>query len=260
MERLIRYLKKQSVNHLEGSLHVSHSAENPNYYVYLPMEISEKEGEDSPQMVRRYIPKKELPLAEGLAQKEYNLKILREAEQELHHVKRFLKNYHEENLVRIYEQLAAAKKKLVTPIVYPTDEYVQQWMDYHIDVVNTYPIPPGFVTLRGESVRSKSEVIIADTLNHYNIPYKYEFPLCLGENYYRFPDFTMLNTGKRKVYYWEHLGMMNREEYAMNNVDKIAEYIRHDIYPGENLILTYDGRGGNIPTDIVHKMIEKYLL
>ena len=28
----------------------------------------------------------------------------------------------------------------------------------------------------------------------------------------------------------------------------------------ERLILTYDGRGGNIPTDIVHKMIEKYLL
>ena len=45
-------------------------------------------------------------------------------------------------------------------------------------------------TMRGEAVRSKSEVIIADHLANRGLVYRYEAPLTLGGET-RFPDFTV---------------------------------------------------------------------
>ncbi|MEE3440399.1 MAG: hypothetical protein VZR07_10670, partial [Ruminococcus sp.] len=49
-----------------------------------------------------------------------------------------------------------------------------------------------FETQRGEIVRSKSEVIIADALYYANIPYHYEKPIKVGDRVI-YPDFTVLN-------------------------------------------------------------------
>lgn len=70
-----------------------------------------------------------------------------------------------------------------------------------------------FQTARGEKVRSKSEVMIADTLQRFGVPYKYEYPLKLRK-FTAYPDFYCLNLRTRKEYYWEHFGMMDNVEYA----------------------------------------------
>ena len=53
-----------------------------------------------------------------------------------------------------------------------------------------------YYTYKGERVRSKSEMIIANELFRNNIPYKYELPIEL-ENWNKkvtiYPDFTVLN-------------------------------------------------------------------
>ena len=63
---------------------------------------------------------------------------------------------------------------------------------------------PKLYTSREERVRSKSEIIIADTLSRESIPYRYECPLHIPDVGNIYPDFTVLNVAKRKELYWEH--------------------------------------------------------
>ena len=63
-------------------------------------------------------------------------------------------------------------------------------------------------TRKGDSVRSKSEVVVADILHTLGISYQYEEPLLSRSDPkdFRLPDFTASFDGD--VYYWEHLGML----------------------------------------------------
>jgi ATP-dependent exoDNAse (exonuclease V) alpha subunit len=68
-------------------------------------------------------------------------------------------------------------------------------------------------TVRGELVRSKSEVIIANLLHASGIDYAYEREL-IGETVSGTvrPDFTFVDPGG-DVIVWEHLGMLDRPDY-----------------------------------------------
>ena len=59
-------------------------------------------------------------------------------------------------------------------------------------------------TLNDEMVRSKSEVIVANTLRALGIEYAYERDLVMPDRSMRSPDFTITRLGKPTVY-WEHL-------------------------------------------------------
>ncbi len=59
-------------------------------------------------------------------------------------------------------------------------------------------IDPIFYTHKGERVRSKSEVIIANLLYKYQIPYRYEFPLTIKDFGITYPDFLILNVRKKR--------------------------------------------------------------
>jgi hypothetical protein len=71
-------------------------------------------------------------------------------------------------------------------------------------------------TQRGDLVRSKSEVIIADILNEYEkagkLRYSYEKPVEGPNGDYRLPDFTVET--EDGVWFWEHCGMLGLPEYA----------------------------------------------
>jgi ATP-dependent DNA helicase RecQ len=83
-------------------------------------------------------------------------------------------------------------------------------------------------TLSGDFVRSKSEVIIANILHQSRIPFEYEKPLTASDGSYRLPDFTIEWNGI--TYYWEHLGMLDVENYAREWEYKKAWYARN--FPG----------------------------
>ena len=77
--------------------------------------------------------------------------------------------------------------------------------------ISVWPMPfwddTEFYSNNGVRVRSKSELIIANLLEQYDVPYKYEMPLSLDENGIVRPDFIALNVRLRSEYVWEHLGM-----------------------------------------------------
>jgi len=118
-------------------------------------------------------------------------------------------------------------------------------------------------TRRGEAVRSKSEVIIADNLSSKNIAYSYEKPLHGNDETVRYPDFT-IEDESGVLYYWEHLGMFYEENYRIQWKKKLDWYRSQGILPYEEgggkkgtLIITKDTEEGGIDSKEINHLIEK---
>jgi len=86
------------------------------------------------------------------------------------------------------------------------------------------------ITARGEAVRSKSEVIIANLLHSEKIDYHYESPLEIY-GVTKYPDFTIEDDDTGKKYYWEHCGMLGDVVYKRRWERKKAWYRDQQILP-----------------------------
>ena len=86
-------------------------------------------------------------------------------------------------------------------------------------------------TTRGELVRSKSEVIIANLLDGLKLPYGYEQPFTAPDGSVRYPDFTIDDgeTGRRLLI--EHLGMLDRPDYVRRWKAKEEWYRQAGVLP-----------------------------
>ena len=160
----------------------------------------------------------------------------------------------------IFTDLNEERRKLVVPAIEPDDVYVRRWQDMPFIRKSLNDRAPGFVTDKGERVRSKSELIIANLLAKAAVPYRYECPLELKGMGIVYPDFTVLNVRLRKVFYWEHQGMMGDEEYAEKAIRKTAAYQENGIFPGDQLILTSETRSSPIDVRQMMEIIQHYLL
>lgn len=115
-------------------------------------------------------------------------------------------------------------------------------------------------TLKGDLVRSKSEVIIANMLFEAGIEYEYEKELDLGEDGIRIPDFTIEDAESGLCFYWEHCGMLGDAAYNRHWQEKKALYEKHGIMEGENLIVSKDSINGGIDSNEIKCLIEKYFI
>jgi len=92
-------------------------------------------------------------------------------------------------------------------------------------------------TLAEFMVRSKSEVIIANMLFERGLDPRYEVPLYAKDGTFYLPDFTIAYRGK--TYYWEHLGLMGRDEYRKRWEIKEKWYNKH--FSGQLITTTESG-------------------
>ncbi len=204
--------------------------------------------------------KKDDKLIWALAQKEYDQKVLDAAEREVKQIHNLRLLY--DNADQAEDQLGRmhpAKQPFVSPIIQTDEEYARAWLnkpfvrsDYHEEhlVYNTE---------KGEKVRSKSEVIIANLLRGHGIPYKYECPLTLRDSFAS-PDFTILRIRDRKELYWEHLGRLDDPKYIARNHKKIRDYERAGLFPGKGLILSGETAAEPFDTRLAEQLITEYCL
>ncbi|MCP8971242.1 RecQ family ATP-dependent DNA helicase [Ectobacillus ponti] len=92
-----------------------------------------------------------------------------------------------------------------------------------------------YITCKGDLVRSKSEVIIANLLYQHDIEYEYEKKLYYGHHQCLIPDFTLYVNGQE--FYWEHLGMIGFNEYDARWLEKKSIY---ELYFPNQLLITYE--------------------
>lgn len=121
-------------------------------------------------------------------------------------------------------------------------------------------------TRRGDSVRSKSEVIIADLLYSKGIDYKYEAPFIGSDGSRRYPDFAFEDAELGLQIYWEHLGMMQQPDYRRRWEAKLAWYRAQGVLPyvdggGPNgtLIITQDDAQGGIQSNEIERLVAQVL-
>lgn len=234
----------------EGYLRISSSKNRTQYY----HRTNTKDFNGS------YISVKNIHLAQELAQKEYDKKVVASAEKELEFIQTLLNLYPKIPAESIYETLHPNRQTLVTPIREPDAQYTQNWQSVEYQKKTFADDAPELYTAKGERVRSKSEIIIADLLHRENIPYRYEYPIHLPGFGKVHPDFTALNVRLRKEIHWEHLGMMDDPAYAEKALQKITAYEQAGIFPGENLILTHETKQNPINQKLILMMIRQYLL
>lgn len=88
-------------------------------------------------------------------------------------------------------------------------------------------------TIRGELVRSKSEVIIANLLDSMGVPYSYEQPFVGRDGTLRYPDFTVEDAESGRRLLIEHLGMLDRPDYKSRWEKKLLWYRKMGVVPVE---------------------------
>lgn len=115
------------------------------------------------------------------------------------------------------------------------------------------------MTLKGDLVRSESEVIIANMLYDAGLReyYKYEKELDLGEDGKYIPDFTIEDPESGIKYYWEHCGMLGDYGYSKRWEEKKKVYAKHGIVEGDNLIVTKDSLNGAINSAEIKKIVDR---
>jgi hypothetical protein len=116
------------------------------------------------------------------------------------------------------------------------------------------------ITSRGEAVRSKSEVIVANLLHAKGVAYHYEHPLEI-DGVTKYPDFTIEDDDTGVTYYWEHCGMLRDPAYRRRWEQKQAWYRTNGILPlaeggGKKgtLIITEDKPDGSIDSAVIAKL------
>lgn len=246
LKQIINKKEKELSGVPEGSIHICKSGNRTQLYLNL-------EGK------RRYLKETETKLVRKLFQKDYDQRVLLAAKKELKELKKLSKNYPQTTCEEIYEALHVERKKTVEPIWFPDDEFIKSWEQTEYERKGFREDAPEYYTNKGERVRSKTEILIGNALQKHQIPYHYEKPIKLHNYGIIHPDFTVLNVRKRKVMYWEHLGMMDDAEYCEHALDRIDAYERNDIFPGDRLILTHETQQKPMNSKMIEKMIEKYL-
>ena len=218
----------------------------------------------------KYIPRSQNDLAYSLIQNDYDQKAILALEEEIKFLKKFQKLYQSKCVDKVYKKLAAPRQQIVKPMTLTDSQFAAAWLkvEYHKKKIS--PELPPLSTENGEQVRSKSEVIIANTLKAAGVPYRYEFPLLMDKNAeipdfpdYDFcnlhPDFYCLNLRTRQEFAWEHFGRMDDPDYAASAAEKIQLYQENGFFPGKNLIITIETSKKPLSSKVLKEIIKSYL-
>jgi len=138
--------------------------------------------------------------------------------------------------------------------------------------------PHKHVTLNGDEVRSKSEVVVANILAFLDIKYEYEAKLCFKDHVIVpveqendrgvrtiKPDFTIRETPDGRPVYIEHLGMMDNFAYRSDWEDRQKTLFNLGILPFEDgggpkgtLVTTREQANGAIDCRKLHATLAHF--
>lgn len=203
----------------------------------------------------KYLNKNDSNTIRALVQKSYVKEMIKASVVEMRLIKDVLDGYCVISPEEVLNNLSEARKKFVTP-VYVGNRDADNWANEPYDkpiVIN------GFRTLKGDMVRSKSEVILADRLWVKGVAYRYECPVMINGKIIH-PDFTALRRRDNKFVYIEHCGMLDKPEYAESFVVRINDYNKEGIYLGDRLFLTFETSKTPLDISTIDSLIDTHLI
>ena len=248
-KELLGFIKtcRQRLSHLPpGFLRISESRGKKFYY----LKQSEKDRNG------KYISKKNTKIIKQLAEKEYYLKALIRAEEELKIVDHLLSF---EKQPSAHSLLDPSIRDMVIPLEESVENAIKRWESIPDNPMESRVGSYIIKTKRGDYVRSKAEYNIANMLFDEEIPYKYEAEFMTVDGTYQRPDFTVMNPSTGKLFRWEHFGMMDKPEYVKKMINKLDLYRMSGLFPGNGLIITFDDGSHPLDTYFIRDIIDKFL-
>ena len=133
------------------------------------------------------------------------------------------------------------------------------------------PLPPSQNPFKREELihdtglgfyaRTKSKAIVARRLHTFGWRFQYEKELRIRDLDGRwksiYPDFTIwLDDGR--VIYLEHVGMLQKDDYQQNFVNRMATYHKNDMLIGRDVFITMDGPAGDIDIPSIDAVIRGF--
>ena len=228
------FIKERIEQGPDGTLRISKRPNGkPRYY------HTYRNGE---KRINKYIRKSD-PLAKELAMKDYYKDLASVLNEEKKVLKMICEKYHPDEKYRVYDELSLERKELVTPLFSPVKERVKQWDLEEWIQGKQYPEGFRYETEAGHLVRSKTERTIANMLYSHRdvLSYRYEQEIVLTKTGITVhPDFTIMNRKTGRIFYWEHVGMLDKEDYANDYVRKMNAYILEGLFPADNFFLTFE--------------------
>lgn len=244
LRRIAENTRKRLETAPEGGLRITKKQNRIEYYYKEGRRDTDGNKNDSKKerdrKNGRYMRKREMSLVRRLAQRDYDLSLMKKIERRIKAIEQFLEVYDKTCLKKLYHKINPDRKVLITPSVLSDEEFIKRWLAVEYEGKTFEESENIILTERGERVRSKSEKIIADKLYVLGIPYRYEYPLTLSGGIRVFPDFTILRMPMREEVYIEHFGMMDDMDYVETAMSKLSTYEKNEIYLGVNLFITYE--------------------
>ncbi len=247
LEKILAEAQKRNENAPVGNLYIKRKRGRTEYY-------HEVDGK------RHYIKNCESEIAGRIAQRDYDMKVIKNAERRLRGIRDFFKVYEATCLKRLFRETNPYRRQLIHAEVISDEEYVKRWLDVQYDGKEFTDSENEIVTERGERVRSKSEKIIADKLYLMGIPYRYEYPLNLKGNIRIYPDFTILKVDTKEEVYLEHFGLMDDADYVSTVLFKINTYEKNHIFLGKKLFITHETSQNPLNTRLLNELLRELFL
>ena len=203
----------------EGSIRVKHKAGTFHYLYY--------QGDKT----IKYLRKNDSETIKNLIQKKYLKLVQKAAKQEVKALSKAIELYPKTRMERVYEELPSELKEHALPIIPDDDQFAAKWQAEPFKPKPFRKDAPKLYTLKGERVRSKSEVIIADRL-------------------------SILRMSDRKVVYYEHCGKMTDPEYTKDIPERANKYARIGIFQGDRLFYTFESAECPLDIEALNTFIE----
>ncbi len=252
LKKARKFLESTLSKYPEGKIRVSRRGDRIQFYL----------RNNSSEISGSYISKSKKKTIRTFLRKSYEEKALKLINKEILALENFEKQYGmiDEEIQKLYGRFPEEAREYLDPIDVSDEEFASMWQNQPFESKGIQETSTQYITDRGERVRSKSELNIANTLNKLGIPYKYECPVEIRKGVYFYPDFTVLNIRRRKILYWEHRGMMDDREYAKHSVSRVKEYERNGIILGRDLIISEETLSDPLGSNDILRIIKAYLL
>ena len=205
----------------------------------------------------RFLTKADAVLIKQLLQKRYLKEVLKIAKNELAALSKMLSLYPEDLPEELYEKLPEELRTGVEPVILGDGQDVLEWMSEPYVGKPFKEDAPVYMTIRGERVRSKSEVMIADRMFFRGVPYKYECPIMI-EGQVIHPDFSMKRRSDNKIIYHEHCGKMSDPEYVNDLVERINLYNQAGIMQGDRLTFSFETADKPLDNRVIDRLIDEF--
>lgn len=243
--RIYELLKKRLKGRPKGKLYIHRRNGRCSYSVAF---------KDSSGKIREhYLSCKATETIKAYAEAEYCEKLLKILEKDIKTEENYLKCMDSGARTDVWNKIPAECRVLVDNYFKSSVQICREWELADFET-NTFPMDNGdrYITKKGEHVRSRMELLIANLLFDLGIPYRYECRLNLGSSHV-YPDFTVMHPQTLEIYYIECFGMMDDRYYAESALKKISQYAGTDKY--NRLIMLFDSSAAPLNVPDIEKLL-----